>query len=162
MLMQKRPLLLHPRTEYKKLAHFYNGVSILGENFSRTGCQFGVPGGTYQPKKYPSAPPGIGVPFWCTNMAAGNQQKHLEFTLPIKTLFFIRELAHVRINISSNTWNGILLKIKSRDFFSMRQHSYFGVTLCENSEVQIALFSKWNMLQGRKLVPRVIFYLSSN
>ena len=22
----------------------------------------------------------IGVPFWCTNMAAGNQQKHLEFT----------------------------------------------------------------------------------
>ena len=25
--------------------------------FSRTGCQFGVPGSTYPPKKYPSAPP---------------------------------------------------------------------------------------------------------
>ena len=24
---------------------------------SRTGCQFGVPGVTYPPKKYPSAPP---------------------------------------------------------------------------------------------------------
>ena len=41
----------------------------------------------------------------------------------------------------------ILLKIKRRDFFSTRQHSYFGVTHCENSEVQIAVFSKWNMLQ---------------
>ena len=35
--------------------------------------------------------------------------------------------------------------------FSMRQHSYFGVTHCENSEVQIAVFSKWNMLRGWKL-----------
>ena len=51
------------RTEYKKLAHFQNGVSILGEIFFRTGCQFGVPGGTYPPKKYPCAPPppGLGV-----------------------------------------------------------------------------------------------------
>ena len=45
------------RTEYKKVAHFLNGVSILWEFFFRTGCQFGVPGGTYPPKKYPSAPP---------------------------------------------------------------------------------------------------------
>ena len=30
----------------------------------------------------------IGVPFWCTNMAAGNQQKHLEFTFSIKALSF--------------------------------------------------------------------------
>ena len=45
------------RTGYKKLAHFQNGVSILGEIFSRTGCQFGV---TYPPKKYPSPPPRVG------------------------------------------------------------------------------------------------------
>ena len=61
-------LLLHPRTEYKKLAHFQNGVSVLGRIlerginfrgiFFRTGCQSGGPGGTYPPKKYPSAPPG--------------------------------------------------------------------------------------------------------
>ena len=43
----------------------------------------------------------------------------------------------------------------------MRQHSYFGVTHCENSEVQIAVFSKLNMLQGWKLVQRFIFYFSS-
>ena len=35
-----------------------------------------------------------------------------------------------------------LLKIKRNDFFAMRQHSYFGVTHCENSEVQVAAFSK--------------------
>ena len=42
-------LLLHPRTEYKKLAHFQNGVSVLGRilersiknwPISRTGYQF--------------------------------------------------------------------------------------------------------------------------
>ena len=30
----------------------------------------------------------IGAPFWCTNMAAGNQQKHLDFTFSIKALSF--------------------------------------------------------------------------
>ena len=35
----------------------------------------------------------------------------------------------------------MLLKIKGRDFFSTRQRSYFGVTHCEISEVQIAAFS---------------------
>ena len=30
----------------------------------------------------------FGVPFWCTNMAAGNQQKNLEFTFSIKALSF--------------------------------------------------------------------------
>ena len=49
------------RMGYKKLAYFQNGVSILGEIFSRTGCQFGVPGSTYPPKKYPSAPPGLNL-----------------------------------------------------------------------------------------------------
>ena len=40
--------------------------------------------------------------FWCTNMAAKNQQKHLEYTF----FLFTRELACVRIKISANTWNG--------------------------------------------------------
>ena len=43
--------------------------------------------------------------------------------------------------------------------FSTRQHSYFGVMQCENLEVSI--FSKWNMLREWKRVPRVIFCLSS-
>ena len=30
----------------------------------------------------------IAIPFWCTNMAAGNQQKHLEFIFSIKALSF--------------------------------------------------------------------------
>ena len=72
-------LLFHLRTEYKKLAHFQNEVSVLGRILERgiknwptsrtgyqfqgkffselTGCQFGVPGGTYPLKKFPSAPP---------------------------------------------------------------------------------------------------------
>ena len=28
------------------------------------------------------------APFWCTNMAAGNQQEHLEFTFSVKALSF--------------------------------------------------------------------------
>ena len=48
----------------------------------------------------------IGVPFWSTNMAAGNQQKRLEFTFSKKLFLFTRELAYMRINISSKTWNG--------------------------------------------------------
>ena len=43
---------------YKKIGPFLERVSILGEFFFRTGCQFGDPGGTYPPQKYPSAPPG--------------------------------------------------------------------------------------------------------
>ena len=39
------------------MAYFQNGVSILGEFFFRKGCQFGVLGGTYPPKKYSIAPP---------------------------------------------------------------------------------------------------------
>ena len=42
----------------------------------------------------------------------------------------------------------ILLKIKRRAFFSTRQHSYFGVTLCENSEVLITVFSKRVLVNG--------------
>ena len=48
----------------------------------------------------------IGAPFWCTNMTAGNQQKHLQFTFSIKLFLLTLELAYVHINISSNTWNG--------------------------------------------------------
>ena len=55
----------------------------------------------------------------------------------------------------------ILLKIKGRGFFSTRQHSYFDITHCENSEVQIAVFSKWNMLREWKLVKRFTFCLPS-
>ena len=43
----------------------------------------------------------------------------------------------------------------------MRQHSYFGVTYCENWKVQIAVFSKQNTLRGWKRVQRFIYYLSS-
>ena len=54
----------------------------------------------------------------------------------------------------------ILLKIKRRDFLT-GQHSSFGVMHCEYLEVQIAVFSKWNMLQEWKLVQRFTFCLSS-
>ena len=43
----------------------------------------------------------------------------------------------------------------------MRQHSYFDVKHCENPEVQIAVFSKLNMLREWKLVQRFTFCLSS-
>ena len=90
-------------------------------------------------------------------MATGNQQKHLEFTFSLKALFFSGELEYVCINIFSNTWNGYTAENQEERLFQTRQHSYFGVTHCENSEVQIAVFLKWNMLQERKLVERFFF-----
>ena len=47
-------------------------------------------------------------------MAAGNQQKLLEFIFSIKALSFTPELAYVHINISSNTRNGKKKNEKSR------------------------------------------------
>ena len=103
----------------------------------------------------------IAIPFWCTNMAAGNQQKHLEFIFSIKALSF-----HSRTSI--RTHKHIFLYLQwlycwksRRETFPRRQHSYFGVTHCENSQVQIAVFSKWNMLREWKLVQRFTFCLSS-
>ena len=78
-----------------------------------------------------------------------------------KLFLFTRELAYVRINISSNTWNGYTAENQEERLFSTRQHSCFGVTHCENSEVRIAVFSKWNMLREWKLEQRFIFCLSS-
>ena len=68
-------------------------------------------------------------------MAPGNQQKHLEFTFSIKALSFdsrtsIRAHKHIPEMV-------ILPKIKRTDLFSA-QHSYVGVTHCENFEDQIA------------------------
>ena len=52
----------------------------------------------------------------------------------------------------------IPLKIKRRDFFSTSQLSYFGVTHCENSEVQIAVFSN-ETYYGTGNVYRDSFYV---
>ena len=38
-----------------------------------------------------------------------------------------------------NTWNGYTAENQEERLFPTRQHSYFGVTDCENSEVQIAV-----------------------
>ena len=66
-------LLLHPRTEYKKLAHFQNGVSVLGRilergiknwPISRTGYQF--QGSFFQ----------NGVPIWCPRQHIPTQKKN--------------------------------------------------------------------------------------
>ena len=97
----------------------------------------------------------IGVQFWYTNMAAGNQQKHLEFTFSTKALSF-----HLRASIRAHKHIFQYLKFKRRDFFSTRQHSYFGVTHGGNSEGQIVVFLKWNMLRDWKLVQRFTFCLS--
>ena len=44
----------------------------------------------------------------------------------------------MHINISSNTWNGYAAENQEERLFSTRQHYNFGVTHCENLEVQIA------------------------
>ena len=118
---------------------------------------------SYLPKRFTHlcrALYGDAIPFWSTNMAAANQQKHLDFTFSIALSF------HARASIRAHKhifWylKWLLLKIKRGDFFSTRQRSHFGVTHSEDLRVQIAVFLKWNNCYGMKLVQRFTFYLSS-
>ena len=74
------------RTGYKKLVHFLNRVSVLEQFFFRTGWQFEVPGSTYLPKKYPSAPPLPGPEPWLLFKKAGpvvNSMKLLQCSLQL-------------------------------------------------------------------------------
>ena len=68
----------------------------------------------------------------------------------------------MRINKSSTTWNGYTAENQEDRLFSTGQHSNFGLTHCENSEVQIAVFSKWNMLRKWKLVQKIYFLFIFN
>ena len=80
------------------------------------------------------------TPYWCTVFGAPIwpwEKKHLEFTFPIKALSF-----HSRTSIRAHKHNGYTAENQEERLFSTRQQSYFGVSHCENSEVQIAVFSK--------------------
>ena len=104
------------------------------------------------------------TPYWCTVLVHQYGRRKSKKTSGVhffyKSSFFSLENYHIctytYIPILEMV---ILLKIKIGDFFSTRQHSYFGVTHWENSEVQIAVFSKWNMLREWK--QRFSFCLSS-
>ena len=76
-------------------------------------------------------------------------------------LIYLRELKYVHINISSNSWNGYTAENQEERLFFQRDSIPICVTYYENSEVQIAVFSKRNMLRDWKLVQRSIFCLSS-
>ena len=76
-------------------------------------------------------------------LAAGNQQKHLEFTFFIKALsFHSRTSIRAHKHIFSYLKRLYCRKSRGETIFSTREHSYFGVTHCENAEVQIVAFSK--------------------
>ena len=95
----------------------------------------------------------FGAPIW-----PPENNENIWSSLFLKKLFlFTRELAYMRINKSSNTWNGYTAENQEDRLFSTRQHSNFGLTHCEYSEVQIAVFSKWNMLRKWKLVQKIYF-----
>ena len=83
----------------------------------------------------------LGAPIWPPEI-----NKNIWGSLFLQKLFlFTRELAYVYINISSNTWNGYTAENQDERLFS---------NVLWNSEVQIAVFSKWNMLPDWKLVER--------
>ena len=84
----------------------------------------------------------FGAPIWPPEII-----KNIWSSLFLQKLsLFTQELAYMHINISSNTLNGYTAENKEERLFSVRQHSYFAVRHCENLEVQIAVFLKWNML----------------
>ena len=84
----------------------------------------------------------FGAPIWPPEII-----KNIWSSLFLQKLsLFTQELAYMHINISSNTLNGYTAENKEERLFSVRQHSYSAVRHCENSEVQIVVFLKWNML----------------
>ena len=93
------------------------------------------------------------TPYWCTNMAAGNE--NIWSSLFLEKLFlFTQELAYVHINISSNTWNGYTAENQEeRLFFSETAFQFWCHALWK---LQIAVFAKWNMLRDWKVVQRFI------
>ena len=81
----------------------------------------------------------------------------------IKLFLFTQELAYVPINKSSNTWNGYTCTAENQEerLFSTRQHPYFGVTHCENLEVQFAFF-KMNHAMGMETSTKIYFLFIFN
>ena len=96
------------------------------------------------------------TPYWCTVLVhqygRRKSTKHLEFTFSIKALSF-RELAYVRINISSNTSNGYTAdNQEERLFFKTFRwkipnifRGYFSRSVKETLVVSFndGVFSKW-------------------
>ena len=79
----------------------------------------------------------IGVQFWYTNMAAGNQQKHLEFTFSTKALSF-----HLRASIRAHKHIFQYLKFKRRDFFQRDNIRILVSRTVETRKVKLLYF--WN------------------
>ena len=69
----------YKRLIYKQFVQVSGLCDSVSELFTET---FHVPLQSFVWRRH------TGAPFWCTNMAAGNQQKHLEFTFSIKALSF--------------------------------------------------------------------------
>ena len=99
----------------------------------------------------------FGAPTWPAEM---NKNMWSSFFLQ-KPFLFIRELVYVHISISSNTWNGYTVENQEVRLFFNETAFLFWCHVLWNSEVQIAVFSKWNLLREWKLVQRFTFCLSS-
>ena len=63
----------------------------------------------------------------------------------------------MHINIPSNTRNGYAAENQEERLFSTRQHSYFGVTHCENLEVQIAVFFEMKHAMGMETCKTFVY-----
>ena len=78
-----------------------------------------------------------------------------------KLFLFTRELTYMRINISSNTWNGYTTENQAeRLFFNETAFLFWCHALWKLGSSNCCI-SKWNMLREWKLVQRFIFRLLS-
>ena len=78
---EAKKMKCYKRLTYKKFVQV-SGLSgpLVSELFAET---FYAPLQSFVWRRH------IVVPFWCTNIAARNQQKHLEITFPKKALSFL-------------------------------------------------------------------------
>ena len=88
---QKKQIGNHPVEEAKKMRCYKR---LIYKQFVKVLCLCGPQFLSYLPKCFMHLCRALygdaifGIPFWSTNMATGNQQKHLEFTFSLKALSF--------------------------------------------------------------------------
>ena len=98
-----------------------------------------------------------GGPILVHRFGTGNQQKHLEFTFSLTALFFTRELAYVRINMSSNTSNGYTAENQEeRLFLNETAFLFWCHALLKLGSSSYCIF-KMNHATGMKTCTKIYF-----
>ena len=104
----------------------------------------------------------VETPYWCTVLVHQYRRRKSTKTSGIQKLFlFTRQLAYVRINISSNTWNGYAAENQEERIFFQRD----SISILVSRTAKTRMFKlptpyfSWGWIQSPSLTFRfAVFY----